>query len=501
MKPIIKAKKINFTYNKGKSNEYKALIDIDLDVYPHEFVIIFGPSGCGKSSLLNVVAGLELPDDGSLEVMGRDLFKLSKGDFSMYHRKDVGMIYQSYNLITSLSVLDNVALPQIFINSRKKKRDKLSMSLLKRFGIDKQAKKLPTELSGGQQQRIGIARSIVNDPDIILADEPVGNLDSNSAQNVLEILRELNEKEEKTVIMVTHNPEYLDYGDRIIYMKDGLIVREVNNKDKKFNNKKRKGVVPKTPTEHINSLMRSYQGLSPNQINILILPYKAKMFANFFISKRNIEETTVLENVIQRRIMGLISKEELYEILHKPSNEGGVGFDKRTAENIIKKINRTIRMAYFIGRKHRQRKDSEGNFIEITIEEKVEKITTYLLKTCYLDSYKNLKEEQLERLKTAVRERVENIVNKSDFYNYLDLSFSEKGVGLNSKTARSISDELELLLVLGYGILKGSIEKKPEEAKDVNPDKNVNFPEISESGAPDLMASVRERFDKINKAK
>src|SRR3989339_83483 len=169
MDPIITLKKVNFTYNPGKTNEYQALINIDLEVYPEEFIIFFGPSGCGKSTLLNILAGLEVPDNGSVFVFGRDLTKMSRNDFAMYHRDNVGMIYQQYNLITSLTVLDN---------------------------------------------------------------EPVGNLDSVSAENVLEILDNLNKKEKKTIVMVTHNPEHIHYGDRIIYMKDGIITREVINRDK-----------------------------------------------------------------------------------------------------------------------------------------------------------------------------------------------------------------------------------------------------------------------------
>ena len=150
------------------------------------------------------------------------------------------------------------------------------MSLLERFGILKQAKKIPTELSGGQQQRIGIARAIVNNPKIILADEPVGNLDSNSAKNVLEILIELNEKEKKSLIMVTHNPENLYLADRIVYMKDGVIIKEEINHEKK-KPKLQQELKPKSPSATISDLMRAYHGLSPEQINILIMPYKAKI--------------------------------------------------------------------------------------------------------------------------------------------------------------------------------------------------------------------------------
>jgi putative ABC transport system ATP-binding protein len=453
MEAIIKIKNLDFTYNKGKDNEFQSLINITLDIFPEEFVVVFGPSGCGKSTLLNVIAGLEMPDSGSIFVLNKDLIKMSKNEFALYHRTQVGMIYQAYNLITSLTVLDNVTLPQIFINVRRGKRNKWGRELLERFGILKQARKIPTELSGGQQQRIGIARAIVNNPQIILADEPVGNLDSVSAKNVFEILKELNEKEKRTIVLVTHNPEFLDYADRILNMKDGIITREIVNRDR---HKRKEGGEPlsKPPTAEINDLMRAYHGLSPEQINILIMPYKAKIFSHHFISCRNLEETKTLEDVIQRRLLGTISLEEFFDILNRSTGEGGVGFDIRTAEKIIRRINRVIRMAYFIYQKGRQRKNIYGEHKKITDDEKAQRLTTYLLNTCYGEYYSNLDKEQTNRLQRAVKDRLSGKMQKSEFYNFLDLPFKDGGVGLNSKTARAVTEEIELVLILGFGIVQ-----------------------------------------------
>ncbi|MFC1678452.1 ABC transporter ATP-binding protein [Patescibacteria group bacterium] len=455
MEPIIVAKDLNFTYNKGKDNEFQALININLDIYPEEYVIVFGPSGCGKSTLLNVVAGLETPDTGKMFVFGKDLLSMTNRESAEYHRKEVGMIYQAYNLITSLSVLDNVALPQIFVNVGKGKREAWSSKLLERFGILKQAKKIPTELSGGQQQRIGIARAIVNNPRIILADEPIGNLDSVSAKNVLEILADLNEKEKKTILLVTHNPENLIYGDRIIYMKDGIITHEVVNRDKR-KDRDEKDIIkpPKTPTSEINELMRAYHGLSPEQINILIMPYKAKIFAHHFISSRTMEETKIFEDLIQRRLLGTISHEEFYDVLNRPFNEGGVGFDKRTAGRILRRINRAVRLAFFVYQERRQRTNAEGEHEIITEEEKIDKLTDYLLKTCFYEHFQSLDPVQTTRLKKAVKDRFSSVKQKSDFNNYLDMPFNEGGVGLNSKTAKAITEEIELVLILGFGIVQ-----------------------------------------------
>ena len=375
------------------------------------------------------------------------------------------MIYQQYNLITSLSVLDNVALPQMFVNVRKGRRNRWSKKLLERFGILQQAKKIPTELSGGQQQRIGIARAIVNNPKIVLADEPVGNLDSVSAENVLDILRELNEVEKKTIIMVTHNPENLYFGDRIIYMKDGIITKEVVNRDK--NKKKKKTTTEvKSATTEITDLMRAYHGLSPEQINILILPYKAKVFAHHFITSKNMEETKIFEEVIQRRLLGTISQDELFDILNRSALEGGVGFDRRTAEKILRRVNRVIRMAYFVYQEGRQRKDDSGEHEKISKEEKAEKVTDYLLKTCYNEFYDHLSGHQRELLKNAVSDRLESNMQKSEFFRFLDKPLKKDGIGLNYKTAKAITEELELILILGFGIVKINESDKAENSEE-----------------------------------
>ncbi|MCK4540105.1 ABC transporter ATP-binding protein [Candidatus Parcubacteria bacterium] len=481
MQPIIQAKNLDFVYNKGKDNEYHALINISLDIYPEEYIVIFGPSGCGKSTLLNVIAGLEVPDNGSVFVFGKDLIKLNEKEYASYHRKDIGMVFQAYNLITSLTVLDNVALPQIFVNVGKRRRDRWAKQLLERFGILKQAYKIPTELSGGQQQRIGIARAIVNNPKIILADEPVGNLDSISAKNVLEIFAELNEKEKKTIITVTHNPENLIHADRIIYMKDGIIIREVLNHDKKKNKKTvnekddKKIIRFKPPAVELRDLMRAYQGLSPEQINILIMPFKAKIFSSHFLTSRDMDETKVFEEVIQRRLLGTISEEDFFEILNRSNIEGGVGFDQRTAGKIVRRVNRVLRIAYFIYQDQRKRKDEKGAHIVITAEEKARKTAEYLLNTCYYEYKENLSEQQINHIKKIVKHRLSGKIQKDDFFNEMDRPLREKGVGLNSKTAKAITSELELILILGFGIVKsGESAKKEAGFKNIDNEKKAN---------------------------
>ncbi|PIR13474.1 hypothetical protein COV49_02070 [Candidatus Falkowbacteria bacterium CG11_big_fil_rev_8_21_14_0_20_39_10] len=446
----IRTEKLNFIYNKGQDNEFQALVNVDLEIRREEFVIIFGPSGCGKSTLLHVIAGLEKPNRGKVIINDKDLLKLDKNEFANFHRRQIGIIYQAYNLIHTLTVLNNVALPQIFLSVDRGEREKKSLELLSRFAIEKHARNLPTELSGGQQQRIGIARAIINDPDIILADEPVGNLDSATAKNVLDILKDLNKKEKKTVILVTHNPENLSYGDRVIYMKDGMITKETA-KHYKITVTKEKGA-QEAPMTQLEQVMQAYQGLKSEQINILIMPFKATAFAHHFLSKRNLDETKIFEDNMQRRLMKQMDSEDFFKILNRPFQQGGVGLDKRTAEKIVSRINKIIILAYFLAKKYRQRKDSDGKHIKITEEEKAKKLMSYLLYICQEKELALPERKEKERLEVAVLDRLANQITKSELFKQLDLPYKEGGAGLHAKTARAITEEMELMLITLYGI-------------------------------------------------
>jgi putative ABC transport system ATP-binding protein len=227
--PIISVRKLSVTYFPGKSNEVRALKDVELEIFPGEFVIFFGPSGCGKSTLLYSLSGLEKNISGEILVKGVDLPTMKPRQREAFHQRTIGMIFQAYYLIPSLSVLENVTLPQVALGEVPHVRTSKATALLQKFGVSEQARKLPNELSGGQQQRVAICRSVMNDPDILFADEPVGNLDSKSTEEVMKLLRELNERDKKTVILVTHDPSHLHHAHRVFYMRDGQIVRVQQN--------------------------------------------------------------------------------------------------------------------------------------------------------------------------------------------------------------------------------------------------------------------------------
>ncbi|HLM84450.1 MAG TPA: ABC transporter ATP-binding protein [Candidatus Bathyarchaeia archaeon] len=231
--PLIKIQKLNIVFNEGKPNETRVLDNLDLDIYPHEYLILFGPSGCGKSTLLNVISGLLKPTSGAVEIEGKDIIAFSEKEKLEFHRRRIGMIFQSFFLVPTLSILDNVCLPRSFTGDDSPTRQQDALNLLTRFGIEAQAEKFPNDLSGGQRQRVAIARALINSPSIIVADEPVGNLDSKATFNVLSILKELNEVDKKLVVLVTHDPAHLAYGDRVIHMQDGKITKIVEVLDKK----------------------------------------------------------------------------------------------------------------------------------------------------------------------------------------------------------------------------------------------------------------------------
>ncbi len=227
--PIISVQMVSKTFAEDPL-DYQNLVlkNIYLDIHEGEFVIIFGPSGSGKSSLLNLLAGLEFPTAGRILVRHRDITHFSNEELAAYHRQKMGFVFQSFNLIKSLNVWENVALPQTASGIRYVARKKRALHLLKLLNIDQYADRHPNELSGGEQQRVAIARAMINNPYFLLVDEPTGNLDSKSAADVMHILHDLNRHAKHTIVLVTHNPDHLHFASRVIYIEDGKIVIEEN---------------------------------------------------------------------------------------------------------------------------------------------------------------------------------------------------------------------------------------------------------------------------------
>jgi putative ABC transport system ATP-binding protein len=212
-------------YKSGKI-EYPALRGINMKIRKGEFIAIVGPSGSGKSTLLNLLGALDRPTKGKVIIDGIDISKLKSNELAELRNKKLGFIFQTFNLIPYMSALDNVEVPMIASGIPPKERKERARKLLELVGLKGFEKNRPSELSGGQQQKVAIARALVNNPQIILADEPTGNLDSKSANEIIEILHDLN-KRGVTIILVTHNLNLIKYCHRVFWLKDGLIEKEV----------------------------------------------------------------------------------------------------------------------------------------------------------------------------------------------------------------------------------------------------------------------------------
>lgn len=222
---IIEAKDLNKTYKLG-TQEVEILKNINLTIKTGEFVSIMGPSGSGKSTLLYLLGGLDKPTSGSVKIAGKELSVMNDKAQSIMRRRDVGFVFQFYNLIPNLNVEENIMLPILLDGKRLKDyRDKLE-KILEVVSLKDRRNHTPRELSGGQQQRVAIARALINEPEVILADEPIGNLDSKTGKEVMELLRKINIENGKTIVQVTHSPDSAKYGQKIIYVKDGKVVEE-----------------------------------------------------------------------------------------------------------------------------------------------------------------------------------------------------------------------------------------------------------------------------------
>lgn len=248
--PVIELKALTKRYGLGDA-AFNALDGVNLQIEKGEFIAIMGPSGCGKTTLLNVLGLLDTADDGEYLLDGKQVESLSSAQHARIRSGQVGMVFQNFNLINRLTVLENVALPLTYKGVRRTKRLERASEVLKQFHLQEREYYMPWQLSGGQMQRVAIARALVNEPSIILADEPTGNLDSRSSHVIMEELSELHKKG-NTIIMVTHNPNLTSYASRVINMLDGKIASDTKIDVKSTNEK---GV--KIPLSHKHTAAKS----------------------------------------------------------------------------------------------------------------------------------------------------------------------------------------------------------------------------------------------------
>ncbi len=226
MSAIIESIDLNKSYTMGKV-EVEVLKNINIKIEEGEFVSIMGPSGSGKSTLLYLIGGLDKPSSGKIWIKGRELDGMNDEQESKLRRREMGFIFQFYNLIPNLNIEENIMLPVLLDGKKLKDYKKELDDILETVGLSDRRRHTPRELSGGQQQRVAIARALINQPDIILADEPIGNLDSKTGTEIMELLARINREKGKTIIQVTHSKEAADYGRRIIHVRDGKVSEAV----------------------------------------------------------------------------------------------------------------------------------------------------------------------------------------------------------------------------------------------------------------------------------
>ena len=222
--PLIRLRNVTKAYGSG-ATQFQALKGVDLDIQAGDFVAVMGPSGSGKSTTMNILGCLDVPTAGEFLFKGVHIERLDRDQRALLRRKYLGFVFQGFNLLARTSALENVELPLLYRGDEKKARRALAMGALEKVGLDQWWDHTPAELSGGQQQRVAIARAIVTQPDVLLADEPTGNLDSERSVEIMELLTDLNRASNITVLMVTHEPDMAAFARTVVHFKDGLVER------------------------------------------------------------------------------------------------------------------------------------------------------------------------------------------------------------------------------------------------------------------------------------
>ena len=419
--PIIKIENVSLVYDMGKSNETWGLRDINLEIYPQEYVIFFGPSGCGKSTLLYTIAGLLRPSQGKILVNGRDLVTLAKNEIVDFHRATIGMVFQAYYLIPYLSVKENILLPRFFLNEPVSERRKKADTLIERFGLGQVMDRKANMLSGGQQQRVAIARSLINSPSIILADEPVGNLDSKNAEIVLDLIANLNKEDKKTVIHITHDPRHLTVADRVFHMQDGRLTKVTVNRDKSG------AAAPAEPqVSDYDRMSQLFPSLAESEI-------KSKLIANYLLLPYDFDVWSRIEGIINSYLLKQIDESTLSQILDKPLEKGGAGLYLHKAEELTRNIVNIVSGM------------NAWQEVQPALNESKKKIAA--IRAYLLDGYKGqLTLEQIERIERGIALRLAEEFGKNEVRQLFDVSLENGGAGLNRQTARRFSEELELLI-------------------------------------------------------
>lgn len=418
--PIIKLEHASFWYDKGKSSQTQALKDINITIDRGEYVAFFGPSGSGKTTLLYLISGVEASQSGKILISGRDISNFSNKELAIYRQVGVGIVFQQFNLISNLTVLNNVALPMAFLGISEKKRQEEAMKILKRLMIDDLANRFPGELSGGQQQRVGIGRSLANNAPIIIADEPLGNLDSENSKKVLEFFKEIHEKDNRTIIMVTHEAWSLKDVGKVFYIKDGEVVKEEKT-------------TPESLAESLSYELK--KELVPARTGTQVV---ASALASLLLPGFMVEEVARFQSYVDQRLIGQLGSLEFLQALDKSFKEGGVGLWTQTARKISNYVEGVLQ----------KRKEVSGIYRELE-KDPLTIVATQVIelrKWLLLEYHGSLGPNEILRFDEVLVNRLRKIITHEDFKNTLNLPRSKSGIGLTVHTTERIAEKLELVL-------------------------------------------------------
>lgn len=448
MDQIIKIENLNLWYEKGKPIEVHALKNININIKRGDYVAFFGPSGCGKTTMLYAISGIDRFQEGKVLVNDHDISGLSNQELAIFRQTGLGIVFQQFNLVPSLNVLKNVALPMLFVGISTEKAEKEAYKLLERLGISEFADRYPFELSGGQQQRVGIARALANDPPILIADEPLGNLDSVNAQNVLKFLKELNEKDGRTIIMVTHEAWSLRDVKTIFHMKDGEILDE----EKVESNTIAESLVKQL----YKQLAYTNPDMNKNNKEEKI---SARILANFLLRGYSMDEIRRFESFVNERFENKINKIEFCESIHKPFKDGGVGLwakkAARVADYLEAVIDRRKDVVYVAGIIDKNP--------ELSIDDEVQKIRNWLI-----ESYTGkLSRAQIIAFDQVISDRLRGFISPNKVVELIDLSTNKFGIGLSFRAAQTMSEKLELILNTDKEVERRDAEEKEENKPDI----------------------------------
>lgn len=472
---------IHKTYGEGELS-FEAVKGISFDLYDGEFVILFGPSGSGKSTLLNIIAGLDEPTEGVVKIENVDIATLTPYEKARFHREKVGMVFQSYNLIPTLSVLQNIALPLVFAGVAKEEREERAHALLTEFGLEELQYRLPPQISGGQQQRIGILRALINKSPLVIADEPTGNLDSKTSETVMSIFSVLCRSVGVTMCIVTHDSSQFHWADRVIHVLDGEIVKQSIFQDKPYYRDlvgnieyrlaegsldmktaddraeatRMRGVKkPETKGGKVvlDDLLKNRYSYDIDTARVIsILP---AVLSHYQIDHMVLADFLYIAQGVRKRIQNIMTTIELEAYLQVPISKGGLGIPLQSARYIVNKVDSLIQVFGYRPKQQQNTVKSQNKgagsispFDHLLLQRQHkdaldEKILVLL--GFWLSKYQeeHLSEEQIEYIVSGFRHRLKGDFSSQDLFEFLDESHDRGGAGLYVQTARNLTNELE----------------------------------------------------------